>query len=143
MIRLTGKHPERDIQIVYTGLRAGEKLFEELFHPQESYQPTGHPKIMLAQPRELPRASLETALHQARQAVLRYDRAVLDRLLQELVPEFVPGSASALEVVSINRAPSRARDLANRHGELGRTALSIHYRSKEFPIFSVSARLFP
>lgn len=103
MIKLTGKQPERDIQIVYTGLRAGEKLFEELFHEQEHYQPTGHPKIMLAQPRELTRASLETALHAGRQAVLRYDRATLDRLLQELVPEFVPGSTGVADVLPLNR----------------------------------------
>ena len=88
MIRLAGKLPERDISIVYTGLRPGEKLFEELFHPQESYHPTLHAKIMLAQPRELPGVSLEQALHQARQAVLRYDQDALEALLRQLVPEY-------------------------------------------------------
>ena len=38
MVRLANKTPGRDIAIVYTGLRPGEKLFEELFHAQESYQ---------------------------------------------------------------------------------------------------------
>jgi FlaA1/EpsC-like NDP-sugar epimerase len=88
MIRLTGKLPDEDVAIVYTGLRAGEKLFEELFHEQESYQPTAHSKIMLAQPRELPRASLEEALHRARQAVLRFDQPALDQMLRALVPEY-------------------------------------------------------
>jgi FlaA1/EpsC-like NDP-sugar epimerase len=88
MILLAGKQPERDIAIVYTGLRAGEKLFEELFHAQESYQSTTHAKIMLAQPRELPRASLDTALHRARQAVMRFDQAEIEHLLGELVPEY-------------------------------------------------------
>jgi len=88
MIRLTGKQPERDIAIVYTGLRPGEKLFEELFHEQESYTATTHPKIVLAQPRELPRASLEAALAKARQAMLRFDQPALESLLRELVPEF-------------------------------------------------------
>src|SRR5690606_28655979 len=88
MILLAGKQPERDIGIVYTGLRPGEKLFEELFHAQETYQSTAHSKIMLAQPRELPRASIETALHRARQAVLRFDQAALEQLLDELVPEY-------------------------------------------------------
>jgi FlaA1/EpsC-like NDP-sugar epimerase len=88
MILLAGKQPERDIGIVYTGLRPGEKLFEELFHAQETYQSTAHSKIMLAQPRELPRASLESALHRARQSVLRFDQPALEQLLAELVPEY-------------------------------------------------------
>ena len=45
MIRLAGKQPQRDIAIVYTGLRAGEKLHETLFHADECYRPTSHPKI--------------------------------------------------------------------------------------------------
>lgn len=102
MIRLAGKLPERDVAIVYTGLRPGEKLFEELFHPQESYQPTAHAKIMLAQPRELPTASLDQALQQARQAVLRYDQATLETILRQLVPEYTREVLSP-QVVSLNR----------------------------------------
>ncbi len=48
MIRLSGKQPGEDIQIVYTGLRAGEKMFEELFYDQESLSATQHEKILLA-----------------------------------------------------------------------------------------------
>jgi len=88
MILLAGKVPDRDIAIVYSGLRAGEKLFEEIFHAQESYQQTRHPKIWLAQTRPLPRAALDAALHQARQASLRFDTGALDRLLSEWVPEY-------------------------------------------------------
>src|SRR5690606_26817559 len=46
MIRLAGKQPGRDISIVYTGLRAGEKLHETLFHADERYRATAHPKIL-------------------------------------------------------------------------------------------------
>ena len=51
MIRLAGKQPGRDIAIVYTGLRPGEKLHETLFHADERYRPTAHPKILQAEPR--------------------------------------------------------------------------------------------
>jgi FlaA1/EpsC-like NDP-sugar epimerase len=104
MIRLAGKLPERDVAIVYTGLRPGEKLFEELFHEQESYQPTAHTKIMLAQPRELPRASLEAVLHKTRQAVLRFDQPTLEQQLAELVPEFTRESGG---VVALSRSSHR------------------------------------
>lgn len=48
MIRLAGYIPEEDIKIVYTGLRPGEKLYEELLNKKEQTQSTHHPKIMVA-----------------------------------------------------------------------------------------------
>jgi FlaA1/EpsC-like NDP-sugar epimerase len=88
MIRLAGKRSGEDIRIEFTGLRPGEKLFEELFHPQEDYQPTRHPKIMLAQPRELAAQSIQQQLLRLRQASQQYDSAQMLEILQQLVPEF-------------------------------------------------------
>jgi len=48
MIRLSGKVPDDEIKIVFTGLRPGEKLYEELFYEHEILSETGHSKIMLA-----------------------------------------------------------------------------------------------
>jgi FlaA1/EpsC-like NDP-sugar epimerase len=49
MIRLSGLQPDIDIKIVYSGLRPGEKLFEELLNSTENTLPTYHPRIMIAQ----------------------------------------------------------------------------------------------
>ncbi|HSE12911.1 MAG TPA: nucleoside-diphosphate sugar epimerase/dehydratase [Rudaea sp.] len=88
MIRLANKVPGRDINIVYTGLRPGEKLFEELFHAQESYQSTRHAKIFLAQPRSMSWELLNAQLRQAAQSVRDYDEEALRRCLISLLPEF-------------------------------------------------------
>jgi len=48
LIVLSGLEVDRDIEIVYTGIRPGEKLYEELFVPGETYQPTHHEKILIA-----------------------------------------------------------------------------------------------
>ena len=52
MIRLAGYKPDVDIPIEYTGLRPGEKLYEELLNNKEITQKTHHPKIMIATVRE-------------------------------------------------------------------------------------------
>ncbi|MFN7784293.1 MAG: polysaccharide biosynthesis protein [Lysobacterales bacterium] len=102
MIRLAGKRPGEDIRIQFTGLRPGEKLFEELFHPQEDYQPTRHPKIMLAQPRELAAQSIQQQLLRLRQASQQYDSGQMLEILQQLVPEFRRSEASS-RVVPMHR----------------------------------------
>lgn len=90
MIRLAGKTPGRDVAIVYTGLRPGEKLHETLFHADERYRPTVHPKILQAEPRDVSMAALEGSLQQLRDASARYDRDALNSLLRIAVPEFQP-----------------------------------------------------
>jgi len=105
MIRLANKVPGRDINIVYTGLRPGEKLFEELFHAQESYQGTRHAKIFLAQPRSMSWDLLNAQLRHAAQAVRDYDEAALRACLTGLLPEFSErGNADSAEIVPIVRS---------------------------------------
>lgn len=93
MIRLAGKHPGRDIAIVYTGLRPGEKLHETLFHADERYRRTAHPKILQAEPRDVAPAQIENAIGQLREASGRYDLDALGHLLRMAVPEFEPVGA--------------------------------------------------
>jgi FlaA1/EpsC-like NDP-sugar epimerase len=88
MIRLAGKVPGRDIEIVYTGLRPGEKLFEELFHEHEAVLDTAHEKISLAQHRKVNWLALGRALDEMADACEAGDDARLLRLVRRLVPEF-------------------------------------------------------
>lgn len=108
MIRLAGKVPDRDVAITYTGLRPGEKLFEELFHEHESYENTAHRKIFLASSRSVPWAELTAVMKRAEQASLRYDEPEILRCLKQLVPEFAQEPPAGAEreagVVSIHRS---------------------------------------
>jgi FlaA1/EpsC-like NDP-sugar epimerase len=90
MIRLAGKQPGKDIAIVYTGLRAGEKLHESLFHAEERYRPTSHPKILQAEARPVDSDDLDLSLSRLRGAVSEYDIDALSLRLREAVPEFIP-----------------------------------------------------
>jgi FlaA1/EpsC-like NDP-sugar epimerase len=90
MIRLAGKQPGRDIAIVYTGLRPGEKLHENLFHADERYRPTSHSKIMQAEAREVSPEFIELALQRLRGAFNRYDTTELQEVLRVAVPDFKP-----------------------------------------------------
>ena len=87
LIRLAGKEPGRDIEIIYTGLRPGEKLFEQLFHELEPYEQTTHEKILLAHPRAANWDDLRSELRKAEQSVMRYDTDSIKQALVRLVPE--------------------------------------------------------
>ena len=87
LIRLAGKEPGRDIEIVYTGLRPGEKLFEELFHAHESYVRTAHEKIYLTRGGNVSLDWMVERLGRAEHAVRQYDNGQLRSILLELVPE--------------------------------------------------------
>ncbi len=88
MIELSGLKVERDIKIEITGLRPGEKLYEELLHDGEEAVPTERAGITLAQPRTVDYRVLEAALKKLQDAAQRRDRVSTLRLLKELVPEF-------------------------------------------------------
>lgn len=87
LIRLSGKKPGEDIEIEYIGLRPGEKLYEELFHEQESLQSTAHEKILQARFRPVPWDELTRFMEDAEAACSAYDCRRLSDLLTRLVPE--------------------------------------------------------
>ena len=93
MIRLAGKQPGKDIAIVYTGLRPGEKLHETLFHADELYRPTSHSKILEARARDTSPEVVSRAVQLLHDAVARYDSEELHRILRAAIPEFSPAGS--------------------------------------------------
>ena len=87
MIRLSGREPGEDIHIVYTGLRPGERLNEELFHADEASRPTGHDKLLLARHAAVDRQHIDPLIERLRAASDAFDEAAIDALLREAVPE--------------------------------------------------------
>jgi len=99
LIRLSGRTPGRDIAIVYTGLRPGEKLAEELFHADERLAPTSHPKLLLAQ--HTPRSStdIKTLYDALIAACARDDEEAMRTLLRDTAVGYRAPAAPVVQVV--------------------------------------------
>ena len=87
LIRLSGKTPDKDIEIVYTGLRPGEKLYEELFHQEESLTGTEYEKIHLAATRMVPAEKVQFVYARMFEKLDSYDDG-LSHCIKSLVPEY-------------------------------------------------------
>ena len=88
MIRLSGYIPHKDIAIVFTGLRPGEKLFEELLASDEDTQPTHHEKVMIAKVREIDVEKMMYQIQHLRLAMRSNDEIDMVKALKALIPEF-------------------------------------------------------
>ena len=88
MIRLAGLQPNEDIEIKITGLRAGEKLHEELLHEGESLVSSSHPSLLLATPRTSDLKELCSAIHGLENAARGRRREDTLEALKKLVPEY-------------------------------------------------------
>ena len=87
MIQLAGLRPDVDIPIHFSGLRPGEKMFEELFKDSENLLPTHHPKIMKAQKSEIEAAFSEMLVELVGSA-LEYDDKSVRSMIRVIVPEY-------------------------------------------------------
>ena len=93
LIRLSGLPPDA-IEIVFNGIRPGEKLYEELYFSDEQRFPTGHPKLHSAFHRPIVLAELRETLDEL-QSLVDGDEDVLLARLKELVPEYI-GSGNSI-----------------------------------------------
>jgi FlaA1/EpsC-like NDP-sugar epimerase len=90
LILLSGLRPEKDIKIEFTGIRPGEKLYEELNLSDEETKRTSHEKIRIFRGRVLARAEVENAIRRLEAACAERDKASVLLILKELVPEYNP-----------------------------------------------------
>jgi O-antigen biosynthesis protein WbqV len=88
MVRLAGLRPDLDVEIRFTGLRPGEKLYEELFHGQEPPRATRFAGLLMATPRTADAALVGRAIDEIAAAARRGDGAAALAQLGRLVPEF-------------------------------------------------------
>lgn len=89
MIRMSGKEPGKDIQVVYTGLRPGEKLFEELLNNAENTMSTYHEKIMIARVREYDFVEVNDGIEKLIASATKHYITPTVALMKQLVPEFI------------------------------------------------------
>ncbi|MBR5398472.1 MAG: polysaccharide biosynthesis protein [Bacteroidales bacterium] len=88
MIRLAGYTPGVDIKIEYTGLRPGEKLYEELLNTKENTLPTANKKIFIAKVREFPYAEVDKDVDELIDMASRVDIISTVRKMKKMVPEY-------------------------------------------------------
>ncbi len=88
MIQLAGFEPNVDIKIEYTGLRPGEKLYEEVLANEENTQPTGHSQIRIAKVREYDYKVASRQVVELGKLAVAVEIPELIRLMKQVVPEF-------------------------------------------------------
>ena len=93
MIKLSGFEPEIDIKLKYTGLRPGEKLYEELLSDGTKNLPTPHEKIMVSMDPHMEFEEIEGLANKITKAALRRDQIEVVKLLKKMVPEFISNNS--------------------------------------------------
>lgn len=93
LIELSGLQPDKDIEVRFTGLRPGEKLYEELSHNEEIMESTAHPKIWKLKPQkemEMSEDQMEFSIQQILDAAVQGNLSGAKQKIRQLVPEYQP-----------------------------------------------------
>ena len=89
MIRLSGLEPYKDVNIVFTQLRPGEKLYEELLYAQDAMKSTNNPKIMIDEVREYDHRHVCSTISALVTTASTYDNFKTVQHMKILVPEYI------------------------------------------------------
>jgi FlaA1/EpsC-like NDP-sugar epimerase len=93
MIKLSGLEPHKDINIIFTGLRPGEKLKEELLNKKETSIGTHHPKIMIAKVPSYNFLEINETINSMSDAKSIDKSRLLVSLMKQLVPEYISNNS--------------------------------------------------
>jgi O-antigen biosynthesis protein WbqV len=104
MIMLAGLQLDRDISIVFTGLRPGERLRETLFQTDEELIGTRYKDLMIARPRVAEYAFVSRIVDQLAEASARHDDAAVIEIMEHAVADFAARHAAAAEILDFARA---------------------------------------
>lgn len=103
MIRLSGLTLEKDIKIKFTGLRPGEKLYEELLNNQENTIPTHHPQILIGKVKEYDPKEIVEQIDELIKMNGKYDQFEIVKKMKEIVPEYISRN-SVFEKLDVKKA---------------------------------------
>ena len=115
MVKLSGLTLGKDIQLIYTGLRPGEKLFEELLNDQENTIATHHPKIMIAKVREYDYEIISKEVTDLVDLFDGQNNEEIVRRMKQILPEFISNNSvyEKLDSLPINHIkPMGSRPIA-------------------------------
>lgn len=117
MIALSGLRPGVDIEIKYTGLRPGEKLYEEVLATEENTSPTTHGRIRIATVREYPYKEALAVMHKLEDLAGAVEIDDMVRLMKKTVPEFI-SRHSRFEAIDAELAQERANGVMEKAATL-------------------------
>lgn len=131
LIRLSGYEPYRDIDIRFTGLRPGEKLYEELLMDEEGLQKTGNDRIFIGKPIEMDYERFEKGLARLDEAAW-LEKGNIRELVHEMVPEYhYKAEDNASELILTEQDEARAEAAAGMEPEMGSGIVSGRKAEKE------------